>query len=157
MLFQFAAFVGLLASKENLVGVMPFNLGTLINYQALLVGNLIGVPLCYFIIRVVRNPLYLRSYYSQLKQQVDRKVTKKEFAIWLLALGTLLLLLCMPLNEKSTIFSTNYTLSLLLPLMMWGAMRYGYKFISLLWAVVLMISIHSYQNYIPFIQDIPRN
>lgn len=128
---------------------MPFNLGTLINYQALLVGNLIGVPLCYFIIRVVRNPFYLRSYYSQLKQQVDAKVTKKEFAIWLLALGALLLLLCMPLNEKSTIFSTNYTLSLLLPLMMWGAMRYGYKLISLLWAVVLMISIHSYQNYIP--------
>ncbi|MBW9313055.1 hypothetical protein FA041_18645 [Escherichia coli] len=54
-----------------------FNLGTLINYQALLVGNLIGVPLCYFIIRVVRNPFYLRSYYSQLKQQVDVKVTKK--------------------------------------------------------------------------------
>lgn len=115
ILFQFAAFVGLLASRENLVGVMPFNLGTLINYQALLVGNLIGVPLCYFIIRVVRNPFYLRSYYSQLKQQVDAKVTKKEFAIWLLALGALLLLLCMPLNEKSTIFSTNYTLSLLLP------------------------------------------
>ena len=125
ILFQFAAFVGLLASRENLVGVMPFNLGTLINYQALLVGNLIGVPLCYFIIRVVRNPFYLRSYYSQLKQQVDAKVTQKEFAIWLLALGALLLLLCMPLNEKSTIFSTNYTLSLLLPLMMWGAMRYG--------------------------------
>lgn len=149
ILFQFAAFVGLLASRENLVGVMPFNLGTLINYQALLVGNLIGVPLCYFIIRVVRNPFYLRSYYSQLKQQVDAKVTKKEFALWLLALGALLLLLCMPLNEKSTIFSTNYTLSLLLPLMMWGALRYGYKLISLLWAVVLMISIHSYQNYIP--------
>ncbi|EHH6874615.1 cyclic-guanylate-specific phosphodiesterase PdeF, partial [Escherichia coli] len=87
ILFQFAAFVGLLASRENLVGVMPFNLGTLINYQALLVGNLIGVPLCYFIIRVVRNPFYLRSYYSQLKQQVDAKVTKKEFALWLLALG----------------------------------------------------------------------
>ncbi|MGC6745211.1 hypothetical protein ACP0HM_13680 [Escherichia coli] len=30
--------------------------------------------------------------------------------------------------------------------MMWGAMRYGYKLISLLWAVVLMISIHSYQK-----------
>ncbi len=73
---------------------MPFNLGTLINYQALLVGNLIGVPLCYFIIRVVRNPFYLRSYYSQLKQQVDAKDTKKEFAIWLLALGALHVLLC---------------------------------------------------------------
>ena len=100
---------------------------------------------------------YLRSYYSQLKQQVDAKVTKKEFAIWLLALGALLLLLCMPLNEKSTIFSTNYTLALLLPLMMWGAMRYGYKLISLLWAVVLMISIHSYQNYIPIYPAIPRS
>ena len=44
ILFQFAAFVGLLASRENLVGVMPFNLGTLINYQALLVGNLIRCP-----------------------------------------------------------------------------------------------------------------
>lgn len=76
ILFQFAAFVGLLASRENLVGVMPFNLGTLINYQALLVGNLIGVPLCYFIIRWC-EPFYLRSYYSQLKQQVDAKVTKK--------------------------------------------------------------------------------
>lgn len=32
---------------------------------------------------------------------------------------------------------------------MWGAMRYGYKLISLLWAVVLMIGIHSYQKYIP--------
>lgn len=52
---------------------------------------------------------------------------------------------------KKTIFSTNYTLSLLLPLMMWGAMRYGYKLISLLWAVVLMISIHSYQITFPFI------
>lgn len=81
ILFQFAAFVGLLASRENLVGVMPFNLGTLINYQALLVGNLIGVPLCYFIIRVVRNPFYLRSYYSQLKQQVDAKVTKRVRAL----------------------------------------------------------------------------
>ncbi len=41
--------------------------------------------------------------------------------------------------------------------MMWGAMRYGYKLISLLWAVVLMISIHSYQNYIPIYPAIPRS
>ena len=44
ILFQFAAFVGLLASRENLGRRHAhFNLGTLINYQALLVGNLIGV------------------------------------------------------------------------------------------------------------------
>lgn len=51
--FQFVVFVGLLVSRENLVGVMFFNFGILINYQVLLVGNLIGVLLCYFIIWVV--------------------------------------------------------------------------------------------------------
>ncbi len=44
----------------------------------------------------------------------------------------------MPLTDNSSIFSTNYTLSLLLPVMLWGAMRYGYKFISIIWAVVLV-------------------
>ncbi|MDI5303818.1 methyltransferase domain-containing protein, partial [Salmonella enterica subsp. enterica serovar Anatum] len=42
------------------------------------------------------------------------------------------------LTDNSSIFSTNYTLSLLLPVMLWGAMRYGYKFISIIWAVVLI-------------------
>lgn len=64
-------------SKASLMGVMPFNINTLINYQALLVGNLVGVPLCYFIIRTLRNPLHLRGYYQQLKLQIDSKATKK--------------------------------------------------------------------------------
>lgn len=150
VLFQFAAFLGMYASKSSMMGVMPFNINTLINYQALLVGNLIGVPLCYFIIRTVRNPLYLRGYYAQLKQQFDKKVTKKEVVIWLLVLTLLMTMLCMPLNENSSIFSTNYTLSLLLPVMLWGAMRYGYRFISLIWSAVLITAIHYYQSYMPY-------
>lgn len=59
-------------------------------------------------------------------------------------------ILCMPLTDNSSIFSTNYTLSLLLPVMLWGAMRYGYKFISIIWAVVLITSIHYYQRYMPW-------
>lgn len=150
ILFQFAAFVGVYESKSGMVGVMPFNTGTLINYQSILAGNLVGVPLCYFIIRTIRNPLHLRGYFSQLKQQFDTKVTKTEFAVWLIILTVLMAMLCMPLNEQSSIFSTNYTLSLLLPVMLWGAMRYGYKFISLIWAVVLITAIHYYQRYMPW-------
>ncbi|MGC6633289.1 MASE1 domain-containing protein, partial [Escherichia coli] len=89
ILFQFAAFVGVYESKSGMVGVMPFNTGTLINYQAMLVGTLVGVPLCYFIIRTIRNPLHVRGYFSQLKQQFDNKVTKTEFAIWLIILAVL--------------------------------------------------------------------
>ncbi|WP_410749809.1 EAL domain-containing protein [Citrobacter sp. U14242] len=150
ILFQFAAFVGVYESKSGMVGVMPFNTGTLINYQAMLVGNLVGIPLCYFIIRTIRNPLHIRGYFSQLKQQFDTKVTRTEFAVWLIILTLLMALLCMPLNEQSSIFSTNYTLSLLLPLMLWGAMRYGYRFISMIWTVVLITAIHYYQRYMPW-------
>ncbi|MDI4746117.1 alanine:cation symporter family protein, partial [Salmonella enterica subsp. enterica serovar Kentucky] len=47
-------------------------------------------------------------------------------------------ILCMPLTDNSSIFSTNYTLSLLLPVMLWGAMRYGYKFISMQWLIPII-------------------
>lgn len=150
ILYQFAAFVGVYESKSGMVGVMPFNTGTLINYQAMLVGNLVGIPLCYFIIRTIRNPLHIRGYFSQLKQQVDTKVTRTEFAVWLIILTLLMGMLFMPLNEQSSIFSTNYTLSLLLPVMLWGAMRYGYRFISMIWTVVLITAIHYYQRYMPW-------
>ncbi|SUX60234.1 signal transduction protein [Citrobacter braakii] len=151
LFFHFAAFVASYESKSGMVGVMPLNTGTLINYQAMLAGNLVGVPLCYFIIRTIRNPLYIRGYLSQLKQQFDTKVTKTEFAVWLIILTILMTLLCMPLDEKSSIFSTNYTLSLMLPVMLWGAMRYGYKFISLIWMLVLITAIHYYQRYMPLV------
>lgn len=80
VIYQFAAFVGMYESKASLMGVMPFNINTLINYQALLVGNLVGVPLCYFIIRTLRNPLHLRGYYQQLKLQIDSNTTARAVA-----------------------------------------------------------------------------
>lgn len=55
----------------------------------------------------------------------------------------------MPLNDSSTIFSTNYTLSLLMPVMLWGAMRFGYRFISLIWTPVLIAVIHFHYRYLP--------
>lgn len=55
----------------------------------------------------------------------------------------------MPMNENSTIFSTNYTLSLLMPVMLWGAMRFGYKLMSMIWTPVLLVSIHYFYRYIP--------
>ena len=150
VLFQFAAFVGLYESKLSLMGATPFNINALINYQGILVGNLVGVPLFYFLIRIVRNPMHLRGYYSRMKLEFDSKVSKKEIAIWFLILSALMIMLCMPLNENSSIFSTNYTMSLLLPVMLWGAMRYGYRFISLLWAPIIIIAIHNYRSYTPY-------
>lgn len=63
--------------------------------------------------------------------------------------GGLLVMLLLPMNANSSIFSTNYTLSLLMPVMLWGAMRFGYKLMSLIWTPVLLVSIHFFYHYIP--------
>ena len=130
-------------------GLTPLNIRTLINYQALLVSGLTGVPLSYLLIRLIRHPRYLKSLISQIRTQIDKKVTRAEFLIWAIALAGLLSLLLLPMNENSSIFTTNYTLSLLMPVMLWGAMRFGYKLISLIWIPILLVSIHYFYRYIP--------
>ena len=149
VLFQFAVYLGVYESRQSLAGLNPMNIRTLINYQALLVSGLTGVPLSYLLIRVVRHPRYIRSLISQIRAQVDKKVSALEFLVWFIALGGMLSLLLLPMNENSSIFSTNYTLSLLMPVMLWGAMRFGYKLMSIIWTPVLLVSIHYFYRYIP--------
>ncbi|WP_336223253.1 EAL domain-containing protein [Enterobacter bugandensis] len=149
LLFQFAVYLGVYESRQSLAGLNPLNIRTLINYQALLVSGLTGVPLSYLLIRLIRHPRYLKSLISQIRTQIDKKVTRAEFLIWAIALAGLLSLLLLPMNENSSIFTTNYTLSLLMPVMLWGAMRFGYKLISLIWIPILLVSIHYFYRYIP--------
>ncbi|HED6270773.1 EAL domain-containing protein [Enterobacter sp. HSTU-ASh6] len=149
VLFQFAVYLGVYESRQSLAGLNPLNIRTLINYQALLVSGLTGVPLSYLLIRLIRHPCYLTRFISQIRLQIDKKVTLVEFLLWAITLGGLLSLLLLPMNENSSIFTTNYTLSLLMPVMLWGAMRFGYKLISLIWTPVLLVSIHYFYHYIP--------
>lgn len=149
LLYQFAVYLGVYESRQSLAGLNPLNIRTLINYQALLVSGLTGVPLSYLLIRLIRHPRYLKSLISQIRTQIDNKVTRAEFLIWAIALAGLLSLLLLPMNENSSIFTTNYTLSLLMPVMLWGAMRFGYKLISLIWIPILLVSIHYFYRYIP--------
>ncbi|MCE9977594.1 sensor domain-containing phosphodiesterase [Leclercia adecarboxylata] len=149
LLFQFAIYLGVYETRFDLVNLSPSGIRSLINYQALLVGCLTGVPFSYFIIRTLRHPRYLRSLMSQIKGQIDGKVTVTEVVIWTAATSALLALLLWPITENSTIFSTNYTLSLLMPVMLWGSMRFGYKLMSLIWTPVLIVSIHFFDSYIP--------
>ena len=152
VLFQFAVYLGVYESRQSLAGLNPLNIRTLINYQALLVSGLTGVPLSYLLIRLIRHPRYIKSLISQIRMQIEKKVTVTEFLIWVFALGGLLSLLLLPMNENSSIFSTNYTLSLLMPVMLWAAMRFGYKLVSLIWTPVLLVSIHYFYRYIPLHQ-----
>lgn len=152
LLFQFAVYLGIYATRQSMVGINPMSIRTLINYQGLLVGGLTGVPFSYLLIRVIRHPRYLKGLISQIRLQIDKKVSVAEVVIWSAVLVGLLSLLLVPINENSSIFSTNYTLSLLMPVMLWGSMRFGYKLMSLIWTPVLMVSIHYFYRYIPLYQ-----
>lgn len=153
MIFQFATYLGLYEKYDALTGVGPLSIRTLINFQALLVSGLTAIPLCYLLIRLLRHPRYLLSYISQMRADFDPKVKPLEVVLWLGILALCLACLLMPgSSENSNIFSTNYTLSLLMPVMLWGSMRYGYRFISLVWTPMLIVSIHFYYCYLPINQ-----
>lgn len=149
LLLQFAVLLGMFPEHASMSGISPFTLRSLINYQSLLVGCLTGVPLFYLVIRLIRHPRHLRGFISQLRNQFDKKTNKIEVVIWLLVLIFLLALLLMPMNSSSSIFSTNYTLSLILPVMLWASMRFGYRFMSIVWPVVLIVCVHFFYRYLP--------
>ncbi len=148
-LIQFTLYIGVYPSLSDAQWTSPLTQRNLINYQALLVGYLTGVPLCYLLIRLIRNPYYLRSFISQVRRDFDPKVTWPEMAVWCGAVVWIFSMLMIPLDNASTIFSTNYTLSLLLPIMLWGSMRFGYRFISVVWTIMLIVAIHYHYHYVP--------
>ncbi|WP_200550190.1 EAL domain-containing protein [Kosakonia sp. LAM2021] len=150
MILELGVWLNLYDRAAGDSGALAWNVPMLINYQALLVGTMTGVPFSYLLIRVIRHPRYAVSWLSQMRHEFDRKVTRIEIVVWFAVVIGILLLLLMPLNKNSSIFSTNYTLSLLLPVMLWGSMRYGYRFMSLVWTPLLVISIHFFYRYLPW-------
>jgi len=150
LLLEILLSLGVYGDFRDLAGTNPLNIRTLISYQAMLVGSITGIPLCYALIRGIRNPFYVRGYISQMRAQFDPRIKRPEVVIWSALLVALLSLLLLPINENSTLFSTNYTLSLVLPVALWGAMRFGYRFMSLLWAPVLIAIVHFHPSYLPW-------
>ncbi|MFK3661573.1 EAL domain-containing protein [Scandinavium sp. NPDC088450] len=149
LILLFSVFFGILPARISTASTGPLTLHSLINYQSMLVGCLTGVPMCYLIIRIIRNPKHLRAFVSQLRLQIDRKVTMTEMVVWSVLLMIIMGLLLIPNANAASIFTTNYTLSLLLPVMLWGSMRFGYRLMSLVWTIVLIVSIHFYYRYMP--------
>ncbi|MFH7825084.1 sensor domain-containing phosphodiesterase [Kluyvera chengduensis] len=149
LLIQFTLYLGLYPSLGDTEWTSPLTQRNLINYQSLLMGYLTGVPLCYLLIRLIRNPYYFRSFLSQVRRDFDPKVTGPEMLVWTVIVAGIFSMLMSPLTKASSIFSTNYTISLLLPIMLWGAMRFGYRFISVVWTVMLIVAIHYHYHYVP--------
>lgn len=149
VIYQVGLFFGWYDGVSRTVAENPLHTGTLINFQAVLVGCLAGMPFFYSIIRIFRNPRFVFSFWSRMKAQMQFGVTKSEIALWAVIVVTLVGLLLVPISDSSSIFTTDYTLTLILPLMLWGAMRFGFLFITTAWTVTLIILCSGFHNYLP--------
>lgn len=129
--------------------VLTLNVPMLVTWQALLVGSLTGIPFCYLLIRVIRHPHYALSWFSQLRREFEPKVTGKELMMWVCIVACIIAILLMPQIKSRSLFNTNYMLSLLLPVMLWGSLRYGFRFMSLILAPLLIFSLRYFYDYLP--------
>ena len=148
-IYQVGLFWGWYDPFLSMVSVNPLHPRTLINFQAVLVGTLTSMPFFYFIIRMIRNPHFVFSFYSRMLGQAQRGVTKTEMLLWIGVMTLLVNLLILPLGDSTSIFRTDYTLTLILPVMLWGAMRFGFLFITSIWTIILVILCSGFYNYLP--------
>lgn len=120
---------------------------TLISYQAVLVGTMIGLPSFYYLLRIIINPRFIKSFWSRMQSQRQESVKAPEMLLWSALTALLTGLLLNPLNENITILNSDYTLILMLPVMLWGAMRFGYLFITNIWTVLLILLSAKFYHY----------
>lgn len=149
LIYQMGLFFGWFDLNYHRLSDNPLHPRTLINFQALLVGTLSGTPFFYFIIRTLRNPHFALSFWSRMRAQMLSEVSKAEVVLWIGLVVLLTSLLIMPIGDSTSIFNTDYTLTLLLPVMLWGAMRFGYLFITNIWTLMLIVLCNGFHNYLP--------
>lgn len=125
-------------------------LRTLINLQAIMLGTLLSGHLWYLILRTIRKPRYLRVLWAKMRNQRAPGVKAAEVVLWFILLGTMVVMLSLQgiSGPVAKILLSDYTLTLLLPVLLFGAMRYGYHFITIVWTLTLIILFNHYQGFI---------
>lgn len=151
--FQTVLYLGMYGVHQKMMYITPFTTRTLINYQGMLVGNMIGLPMCYLVIRSFRTPSYMKKYVEKIRNQVAEDLRALELICLFSAMTLLTALMISPINHKPTLINSVYTLTLLLPVMIWGTLRLGHAAISLIWWVLLVVLCNNYQSYIPHTVD----
>ena len=139
VLMQLAMPIGILPETNSVFAHNPYSLHTLLNYQSLLLASLATVQLFYFSLRMVRSPHFFRILRRRCRQQCATGVTLREGASWLALMLAALAMLMLFQTSPNNLLTTEYGIPLLLPLMLWAALRFGYLFTSLCWGILLVV------------------
>lgn len=136
---QGVATTGVVALDGTVFTPGLFTLHTLLNYQSVLLSCVTMVQIYYFAIRCIRKPRFIRVIYCRLTHQRAANLHPYECVAWLSLVAFLLVMLLLMQQSEDNLLASDYGLPLLLPLMLWSAMRFGYLFTSLSWAVLLVV------------------
>ncbi|CAI2520110.1 Cyclic di-GMP phosphodiesterase YfgF [Serratia liquefaciens] len=129
------------------LGMMPGDnsyLMALVNFQALLLGCLSAMPLLYILLRILNKPRFALTLWRRFGREMAPNVDKKELSLWLLVLVGMVAVLSHHAKEAIPLLLGGYGLVLLLPVMLYGAMRFGYQFNCLIWSATLLVLFFHY-------------
>lgn len=139
LMMQIVAASGLMPLKGSVFSRDLLSLHTLLNLQSVMLSSVTMVQICYLFIRGLRKPAFFRMIFLRIQRQAAAGVSRIEYLAWLCLLVFLLAMLMQLDATQRNLLSTDYGLPLLLPLMLWAAVRFGYLFTALSWALLLMV------------------
>ncbi|QHM72030.1 sensor domain-containing phosphodiesterase [Mixta intestinalis] len=137
-LMQITVTLNAVPATNSIFNRNPLTLRTLINYQAILLSCVAIMPFYYMVIRCFRHPGYLARQFGLLRQQIADSVSTAEIKIWLVWLVLLVMLLMVLHSKLENQLIGDFALLLVLPTMLWSAVRFGFLFTALVWALVLI-------------------
>jgi EAL domain-containing protein (putative c-di-GMP-specific phosphodiesterase class I)/GGDEF domain-containing protein len=133
--------LGMLSGSGN-------HLHALINFQAILIGCLSSMQLFYFALRIIKNPKFARVLLGRVRREMAPSVKKSELQLWLVVLIALVVVLAYHTADTNAMQVPDYSLTLLLPVMLFSAMRFGYLFNCIIWAATLLVLFFNYPGYV---------
>ncbi|WP_127960085.1 EAL domain-containing protein [Serratia microhaemolytica] len=133
--------LGMLSQRGNWLHAM-------INSQAILMACLSSSQLFYLLLRIIKKPRFAQVLWRRIKGEMAPSVTKTELQLWLLLLTGLLVVLVYPSALTYRQQVPDYSLTLLLPLMLYSGIRFGYQFNCIVWAISLLVLFLNYPGYV---------
>ncbi|MFZ1873759.1 MAG: EAL domain-containing protein [Chania sp.] len=149
-IFGLKLIIGLDLLPDEL-GMMPgngINLHTLVNFQAVLIGCLSSMQLFYFVLRIIKNPRFAKVLWGRICRQIAPGVKKGELQLWFAVLSILVFILAYHTADTNFLQVPDYSLTLILPVMLYSAMRFGYQFNGIIWAATLIVLFFNYPGYV---------
>lgn len=142
-------YLGLFGSLYTLKYINPFTITSLINYQGIVFGTMVSLPIMYLLIRTVRNPHYFIRYLKKIRSQVADDLHLPELLCMSGAIIVITALLISPFAKDNVVLHSIYTLTLLFPVMIWGALRLGNAAMTVIWFCILTLLLNKIDNFIP--------